>query len=123
VATDALSSRARKSVGEFTELILKYRDRMNSGTENMGAVLLDLMEETGYIEWVKRNSKNEQEMDMRRSSIDDVVQQLKDATKKGMTLQKYLDRSALARDREDGNDIDKQRGVTLITLHASKGLE
>ena len=120
---ETLSSRAGKSVSNFTDLILKYRERMISGAENMGAVLLDLMEETGYIEWVKRNSKNEQEEDMRRSSIDDVVQQLKDASKKGLTLQKFLDRSALARDREDDNDIDKQRGVTLITLHASKGLE
>ena len=96
---------------------------MTGGLEDMGSVLLDMMEETGYVEWVKRNSKNEQEMDMRRSSIDDVVQQLKDASKKGMTLQKFLDRSALARDRESDNDIEKQRGVTLITLHASKGLE
>ena len=120
---EGLSSRASKSVGEFTELILKYRERMTGGLEDMGAVLLDMMEETGYVEWVKRNSKNEQEMDMRRSSIDDVVQQLKDASKKGMTLQKFLDRSALARDRESDNDIEKQRGVTLITLHASKGLE
>ena len=120
---EGLSSRASKSVGKFTELILKYRERMTGGLEDMGTVLLDLMEETGYVEWVKRNSKNEQEMDMRRSSIDDVVQQLKDASKKGMTLQKFLDRSALARDRESDNDIEKQRGVTLITLHASKGLE
>ena len=120
---EGLSSRASKSVGEFTELILKYRERMTGGLEDMGVVLLDMMEETGYVEWVKRNSKNEQEMDMRRSSIDDVVQQLKDASKKGMTLQKFLDRSALARDRESDNDIEKQRGVTLITLHASKGLE
>ena len=120
---EGLSSRASKSVGEFTELILKYRERMTGGLEDMGAVLLDMMEETGYVEWVKRNSKNEQEMDMRSSSIDDVVQQLKDASKKGMTLQKFLDRSALARDRESDNDIEKQRGVTLITLHASKGLE
>ena len=120
---EGLFSRASKSVGKFTELILKYRERMTGGLEDMGTVLLDLMEETGYVEWVKRNSKNEQEMDMRRSSIDDVVQQLKDASKKGMTLQKFLDRSALARDRESDNDIEKQRGVTLITLHASKGLE
>ncbi len=120
---EGLSSRASKSVGEFTELILKYRERMTGGLEDMGAILLDMMEETGYVEWVKRNSKNEQEMDMRSSSIDDVVQQLKDASKKGMTLQKFLDRSALARDRESDNDIEKQRGVTLITLHASKGLE
>ncbi len=123
VPSDKFSTRARNAIGEFTELILSYRERMNAGLENMGQVLLQMLEQTGYIEWVIRNSKNEKESDMRRSSIDDVVQQLTDASKKGLTLQKFLDKSALARDREDDNDIEKQRGVTLITLHSSKGLE
>ena len=123
VPSDSFSSRARKSIEGFTELMLRYRERMISGQENMGDVMLEMLDETGYIEWVKRNSKNESEADMRRDSIDTVIQDLKDASKKSYTLQKYLDRSALARDREEDSDIDKQRGVTLITLHASKGLE
>lgn len=121
--SDQLSSRARNSIAAFTELMLAYRERMLSGQENMGQILSELLEETGYIEWVKRNSKNENEADMRRSSIDDITQDLKHASKKGHSLQKYLDLSALARDREEDNDIEKQKGVTLITLHASKGLE
>ena len=60
---------------------------------------------------------------MRRSNIDDVIGDLNHASKKGRNLQKYLDQSALARDREQDNDIEKQKGVTLITLHASKGME
>ena len=123
IATDELSARASKSVHAFTELILRYRERMTSGHENMGLVMLEMLEETGYVEWVKRNSKNEAEADMRRDSIDTLVQDLKDASKRGLSLQKYLDQSALARDRESDDDIEKQRGVTLITLHASKGLE
>ncbi len=121
--TEKYTTRSRKSIAAFTELILRYRERMKGGIENMGQVFLSFLEEAGYIEWVQRNSKNEKESDMRRSSIDDVIQQLTDASKKGLTLQKFLDKSALARDREDDNDIDKQRGVTLITLHSSKGLE
>ena len=76
-----------------------------------------------YIEWVKRNSKNEKESDQRRDSIDDVIQMLTHASKHGKSLQEFLRTSALAQDREDDNDIEKQKGVTLITLHASKGLE
>lgn len=123
VPSDQLSTRATKSVHAFTETILSYREKMTSGQENMGTVMLEMLEEIGYIDWVKRNSKNEKEQDMRRDSIDTVIQDLKDASKKGKTLQKYLDQSALARDRESDDDIDKQKGVTLITLHASKGLE
>lgn len=123
VAGDGFSSRARNALQSFTELMLRYRERMMSGEENMGEVLLELLDETGYVDWVKRNAKNEQEADMRRDSMDTIVQDLKDASRKGQSLQKYLDLSALARDREEDSDIEKQRGVTLITLHASKGLE
>jgi len=120
---DELSSRASKSIGEFAEMILAYRERMTSGKENMGTVLTDMLSEMGYVEWVKRNCKNEDEANMRRDTIDTVIQDLKEASRKGYSLQKYLDFSALARERESDDDIEKQRGVTLITLHASKGLE
>ena len=123
VPSDSFSSRARQSIQNFTELMMRYRERMHAGDQNLGQVLLELLDETGYIDWVKRNSKDESEADMRCDSIDTIVQDLKDASKKGYKLQKYLDLSALARDREEDSDIDKQKGVTLITLHASKGLE
>jgi len=123
VLSDQISARAQKSIQGFTKVILDYRERMLSNQENMGQVMAEMLDEIGYIDWVKRGSKNESEADMRRDSIDTVIQDLKDASKKGYSLQKYLDFSALARDRESENDIEKQRGVTLITLHASKGLE
>jgi len=118
-----LKSRSLKSIASFVEMIKLYRERIITCHENMGRAMLDLLNEADYIEWVKRNSKNEKESDMRRSAIDDVIQMLIEASQKGKTLQKFLDHSALARDRDDDNDLDKQKGVTLITLHASKGLE
>ncbi len=120
---DTLKAKALKSISEFTEMIQRYRERIITNHENMGRAMLDLLKETGYIDWVKRNSKNEKESDMRRSAIDDVIQMLIEASQTGKTLQKFIDHSALARDRDDDNDLDKQKGVTLITLHASKGLE
>ena len=123
VLSDQISARAQKSIQGFTKVILDYRERMLSNQENMGQVMAEMLDEIGYVDWIKRGSKNESEADMRRDSIDTVIQDLKEASKKGYSLQKYLDFSALARDRESENDIEKQRGVTLITLHASKGLE
>lgn len=118
-----LSTRAGKSVGEFIELMQEFRERLITKHENMGRVMLEFLEKIGYIDWVVRSSKNEKESDQRRSSIDDVIQMLIHASKEGKTLQDFLRSSALAQDREDDNDIEKQKGVTLITLHASKGLE
>lgn len=120
---EELAARAKNSVEAFTELVQKYRERIITKHENMGRVMLEFLEEIGYIEWVKRNSKNEKESDQRRSSIDDVIQMLTHASKQGKSLQEFLRMSALASDRDDDNDIEKQKGVTLITLHASKGLE
>lgn len=120
---EELQTRAKKGIAEFVELVQEYRERIITKHENMGRVMLEFLKKIDYIEWVKRNSKNEKESDQRRDSIDDVIQMLTHASKQGKTLQEFLRTSALAQDREDDNDIEKQKGVTLITLHASKGLE
>jgi len=120
---EEIQTRAKKGITEFVELVQQYRERIITKHENMGRVTLEFLNEIGYIEWVKRNSKNEKESDQRRDSIDDVIQMLTHASKHGKSLQEFLRTSALAQDREDDNDIEKQKGVTLITLHASKGLE
>lgn len=120
---EEIQTRAKKGINEFVELVQQYRERIITKHENMGRVMLEFLNEIGYIEWVKRNSKNEKESDQRRDSIDDVIQMLTHASKHGKSLQEFLRTSALAQDREDDNDIEKQKGVTLITLHASKGME
>ena len=51
-----------------------------------------------------------------------VIDSLRAHVAKGKKLQSFLDDSALASDRED-DDLEKKQGATLITLHASKGLE
>jgi superfamily I DNA/RNA helicase len=51
-----------------------------------------------------------------------VLAELDKACRKGKTLQQFVDNCTLAGDRDD-DDIEKKQGVTLITLHAAKGLE
>lgn len=122
-ASGQLSTKVGKSIESFSALILSCRERMSTGQENMGKVFADMLAEMAYTDWVKRSCKNAEEADMRRENIDAVIQDLKEASRKGYSLQKYLDVAALDRERESEDDIDKKRGVTLITLHASKGLE
>ena len=45
-----------------------------------------------------------------------------EAMRKGRSVQKFLDDAALDTEKDD-DDLEKRSGVTLITLHASKGLE
>ena len=52
----------------------------------------------------------------------EVVAALTDALRKGRTIQQFLDDAALDAEPEE-EELEKKSGVTLITLHASKGLE
>jgi len=119
---EQISTKAKNAIDAFIELILTYRERMLSGTECMGAVLWQFLKEIDYHEWVYRGCKTENEKTQRAEGIHDVMESLKAASNKKKSLQKFLDHAALASDKDD-NDIEKQKGVCLITLHASKGLE
>lgn len=114
-------TKTKNALNTFLELIKLYRERMVICDENMGVVFWEFLQEIEYHEWVYRGCKTENEQTQRAEAIHDVVDSLKDASDRKKTLQKYLDQAALSNDKDD--DIESQKGVCLITLHASKGLE
>lgn len=116
-----VSTKVRNSVNTFTELMLKYHERMLKGEECLGSIFREFLDEVGYEEWMKRLCKTEGEKQQRAEGIHDLLSDLAHATTKKRTLQKFLDHMALQSDKDD--DIEKQKGVCMITLHASKGLE
>ena len=116
-----LSTKVRNSVNAFVELILKYHERFASGEECMGTLFHEFIEEVGYEDWMRRHCKTENEKKQRGEGLNDLRSDLAHATSKKRTLQKFLDHMALQSDKDD--DIEKQKGVCMITLHASKGLE
>ncbi|MEO1856428.1 MAG: UvrD-helicase domain-containing protein [Rubritalea sp.] len=116
-----LSTKVRNSVNTFVEIILKYHERFASGEECMGTVFHEFIQDIGYQEWMHRHCKTENEKKQRSEGINDLRSDLAHATTKKRTLQKFLDHMALQSDKDD--DIEKQKGVCMITLHASKGLE
>ena len=121
---EQLSVKVRNSVKEFIELVTQTRDRMlgTQNKENMGEVLKEFMELIKYHEWMIRGCKTDAEKEKRAEGIHDMVDYLRDSSRQGKTLQQFLDRMALQENNND-DDIEKQKGVCLITLHASKGLE
>ena len=116
-----LSTKVRNSVNTFVELVLKYHERFAAGDECMGTLFHEFIQEVGYEEWMHRHCKTENERKQRSEGINDLRSDLAHATTKKRTLQKFLDHMALQADKDD--DIEKQKGVCMITLHASKGLE
>ena len=118
---EQLGTKTQNAIKEFVELISIYKERMTPTGENMGSVFWEFLKEIEFHEWVNRGCKTENEQTQRAESIHDVVDSLRDASDRKKTLQKYLDNAALNNDKDD--DIEDQKGVCLITLHASKGLE
>ena len=117
-----LSTRARNSVLEFNDLIARYIDLFQDKETDFGDALEQLIEETGFSEYVTRLCKTEAEIQKRLVSIGDVKASLRNFWQPGKTLRDYLAQVTL--DKEDNDDdVENKPGVCLITMHAAKGLE
>ncbi|MGJ8696548.1 MAG: ATP-dependent helicase [Verrucomicrobiaceae bacterium] len=116
-----LSSRAVNALNQFVDQVESHQRQIVNG-DNAGVVLDRWLREMDFLEWLMRQCKTDKERDARREAVASTVGDLTAAVKKGAKLRDYLDRIALESEKND-DDLDKKSGVTLITLHASKGLE
>lgn len=120
--TDLLATKARNAINDFIAQVMAAKAKIDSKTEPANQVLNDFLEECGYRDWLERGCKNPQEASQRMESIHELLQEVSKYVQRGKSIRKFLDDSALASDREE-DDLEKKSGATLITLHASKGLE
>ena len=120
--TAQLGGKSSNAVQEFVALIAGAKNRIDVAKQNPADVLHGLIKEIEYIPWIERGCKTDNERQQRGEGIMSVIESLRKSCEKGKSLQKFLDASALASEKED-DDLEKKQGVTLITLHASKGLE
>ena len=120
--TDQLGPKSATAVQEFVATIAGAKNRIEIAKDNPADVLDALIKEIEYLPWIERACKTDSERQQRGEGIFSVIDSLRKHAEKGKSLQSFLDHSALASDRED-DDLEKKQGATLITLHASKGLE
>lgn len=116
-----LPTRAVTSINAFVAQIEDHQRQIVNG-DNAGVVLDRWLREMDFLEWLMRQCKSDKERDARREAIALLVGDVTAAMKKGIKLRDFLDKTALESEKND-DDLDKKSGVTLITLHASKGLE
>ncbi len=121
-----LSPRARGAVENFFQTVEKFRDLAFASTTNLGRMVEQLVEEIGYRDHLKRSCKDGEENLMREENVREVIEAVHSyeakKARKEEGLAGFLDSVALLGDKEE-EDISKKKGVCLITLHASKGLE
>jgi len=116
-----LSTKAAGGVRKFAAQISAVHEALRERPKAGGDVVRSFLEEVDYVAWLMRNCKTDEEREQRREAVGELVVAVADAMKAGKTLQEFLDSAAL--DKEPEDDLEKKSGVTLITLHAAKGLE
>ncbi len=119
--TSQLGTKASNSIQDFVATIAGAKNRIDIAKDNPADVLDALVRQIDYQAWIERACKTDSERQQRAEGIAGVIDNLRHHASKGKSLQSFLDHSALASEKEE--DLEKKQGATLITLHASKGLE
>ncbi len=118
-----LPARTSKAIGDFATFLDDFETKLHEPLANQPAVLKALITDSGYMADLQRTCKTPDEWLNREQSLRDIFtsfEAYEGRSDKG--LQGYLDEMMLRQDQEDEQDTE-QDAVTLITLHASKGLE
>lgn len=119
--TNDLSTKAAKCIDQFVEMVLEHQERLDEG-EAIVDLIESLLVASGYLDWIVKQCKTQKEKDQRHEAISDLKRSVEKVKPSASHLRTYLDKASLDSD-DDKDDLEKKPGVTMITLHASKGLE
>ncbi len=114
--TNPASSRAVAPLRAFRELIQRLQDGYT--TKEPADYLRYVLEETGYMDALK--DRNAPEDVPRIENLEELVRAVAEAMDAGESFTEFLDAAALV---SDADSFEGKPGVTLITLHSTKGLE
>ncbi len=112
----ASAGRAVTPLRVFQELIRKLQDAL--ATKEPPKFLHAVLEESGYMAMLK--DRNTPEDVARLENLEELSRALAEGMEAGETFTDFLDAAALV---SDADQFEGKPGVTLITLHSTKGLE
>lgn len=120
----ASSTRTRGAIQRFTEEWGAYRIQLQTPGADAAAILRSILEECGYFEDLKKSCKTEEEADNRQENVRELLNALTGYCEKHPRegARGFLDGLMLEQEKEE-EKAEERDGVTLITLHAAKGLE
>jgi ATP-dependent DNA helicase Rep len=117
-----LNSRTALTVKRFADWVTRLHQRAQHGDPI--EVVLKVLDDTDYLQWLKTQGKNDLQTERRIRAIEDLLSWLRKLSadsEPGATLVDLIQQLALmGNDDEDEADDDS---VRLMTLHAAKGLE
>ena len=117
--------KARGAVRGFVSLVTKYNAAATAEGTKLAEMGEMLLKETEYLAWLKKGAKTPEDTVRWETGVNEMLKSLAAYDEKNQRdgLTGYLDEICLDDEREDKDDIEKKKGVCLITMHASKGLE
>src|SRR5467141_171206 len=116
IMTNPASSRAVAPLRAFRELIQRLQDGYSK--KEPADYLRYVLDETGYMNALK--DRNAPEDVARIENLEELVRAMAEAMDAGESFTEFLDAAALV---SDADSFEGKPGVTLITLHSTKGLE
>src|SRR5882672_8380741 len=114
--TNPASSRAVAPLRAFRELIQRLQDGYS--TKEPADYLRYVLDETGYMNALK--DRNAPEDVSRIENLEELVRAVAEGIENGESFTDFLDAAALV---SDADSFEGKPGITLITLHSTKGLE
>jgi DNA helicase II / ATP-dependent DNA helicase PcrA len=112
----ASAGRAVTPLRAFQGLIRKLQDAL--ATKEPADFLHVVLEESGYMDMLK--DRNTPEDVARMENLEELTRAVAESMEAGETFTDFLDAAALV---SDADQFEGKPGVTLITLHSTKGLE
>jgi DNA helicase-2/ATP-dependent DNA helicase PcrA len=114
--TSPASTRAVAPLRSFRELIVQLHEAYNS--KEPADFLRFLLEETGYMPMLR--DRNTPDDVARMENLEELARAVAESQEAGESFTDFLDAAALV---SDADAYEDKPGVTLITLHSTKGLE
>ena len=114
--TSPASSRAVAPLRSFRELMVRLQEAY--ATKEPAEFLRYVLDETGYMTMLK--DRNTPEDVARIENLEELVRAVAESMEAGESFSDFLDAAALV---SDADSYEGKPGVTLITLHSTKGLE
>jgi DNA helicase-2/ATP-dependent DNA helicase PcrA len=114
--SEASGGRAVTPLRTFRELIFKLQEAFSA--KEPADFLHAVLDETGYMDMLK--DRNTPEDVARIENLEELTRAVAESIEIGETFTDFLDAAALV---SDADQYEDKPGVTLITLHSTKGLE
>jgi DNA helicase-2/ATP-dependent DNA helicase PcrA len=112
----ASAGRAVAPLRAFQELVAKLQE--NLAAKEPADFLRSVLDDTGYMETLK--DRNTPDDVARIENLEELTRALAESLEAGEEFSDFLDAAALV---SDADSFEGKPGVTLITLHSTKGLE